>query len=548
MQALLSWLAGWPCAPALLLLPTLIGPRDRAPSAWLWGLAGLAAALMVPDPHRVLAAGAGVGAAAGWVLGATRPPLFTAIVALAAAALGLATIDGPPLGGAPGERALTWALSSPVALWSVGAGVGGRLLTRRELVPAMVALLPVALAVERAGRSQTVAAGAVVCVVGGALLAEVHDRAGERGRRALSSLVFAPALIFAVRGPRSPGPYAHPASLPVRAAAQIELHVTDTPLLSSLAVLPDGRVAYGEFASGRIHVLDPGTGESRLLATVPLPTIRGSRANYELGLWGLAAAPDGSVFAMAIHRWDEESADDSARTSRVVRIDPSGVVHGVLEGLPAGPIHAGGALAVDREGALFAAVGDGLSHGPQGDRVGQTPWAGTVLRLPPGWSGAPSDALVHARGFRNIYGLTVAPDGRLWATENGPDCCDALFAVEPGRFHGWPPAAGPAEVAPVWSSGRQRLGPTGIVVLGERYEGYAGDLLFATWHTGALHRVRMAGREVREHEIVTVVPTARPDEGPYAFAGAFTGLAVGPDGSVWFSTVNAVGRLAAIAP
>lgn len=515
--------------------------------SWTWAVGLLAVVFLLLDAHAVLAAAALAGAVVGWILGGARPHPPLCVLALACGLLGLATVDGPPLGGAPIERAVAWAVSTPVALWALGAGIAGRLAVGGAFLASLGAALPVVVAVERAGRSQTVAAGAVAAVLLGAGLVVLAARLPRQGRRALVGAAFLPALVFLVRGPASPGPYAHPADLPVRAAVEVELHVTDTALLSSVAALPDGRIAFGEFASGRVHVLDPSTGVTELRATVPLPPIHGARTNYELGLWGLAAATDGALFAMAVHRWDEADPSPQARSSRVVRIGRDGSIDDVATGLPAGPIHAGGALAFADDGSLYVAVGDGLSHGARGERVGTDPLAGTILRLPAGWSGSPTEAEVHARGFRNIYGMAFGADGGLWATENGPDCCDALFAVASGAFHGWPPAAGSAEVDPVWESGRQRLGPTGIVQLGATYGEAAGDLLFATWHTGALHRVRVDGTSVLEHEIVTVMPTSRPAGGPYRFAGAFTGLTRAPDGSVWFSTVNAVGRIVALA-
>ncbi len=70
-----------------------------------------------------------------------------------------------------------------------------------------------------------------------------------------------------------------------------------------------------------------------------------------------------------------------------------------------------------------------------------------------------SDLHVFAWGFRNPFGLAFAPDGRLYASNNGANRLpprrigadpDALWAVEEGMWHGWPdffagqPATDPA--------------------------------------------------------------------------------------------------------
>ena len=62
-----------------------------------------------------------------------------------------------------------------------------------------------------------------------------------------------------------------------------------------------------------------------------------------------------------------------------------------------------------------------------------------------------SDLELVAWGFRNPFGLTFAPDGWLYVTDNGYDdrgsrpawgTGDYLWKVEKGRWHGWPDFAG----------------------------------------------------------------------------------------------------------
>ena len=43
-----------------------------------------------------------------------------------------------------------------------------------------------------------------------------------------------------------------------------------------------------------------------------------------------------------------------------------------------------------------------------------------------------------ASGFRTPYGLSFAPDGRLWELEHGPKGGDELNLIEPGKNYGWP--------------------------------------------------------------------------------------------------------------
>ena len=74
---------------------------------------------------------------------------------------------------------------------------------------------------------------------------------------------------------------------------------------------------------------------------------------------------------------------------------------------------------------------------------GQVPCSGAIMRVPA--AGGPVELV--AWGFRNPFGLAFAPDGALYATDNGYDVrgsrpvfgsADWLWRVEEGRWYGWP--------------------------------------------------------------------------------------------------------------
>lgn len=75
--------------------------------------------------------------------------------------------------------------------------------------------------------------------------------------------------------------------------------------------------------------------------------------------------------------------------------------------------------------------------------AGRVPCNGAVMRVPLG--GGPVELV--AWGFRNPFGLAFAPDGALYATDNGYDdrgsravfgAADVLWRVQPGAWYGWP--------------------------------------------------------------------------------------------------------------
>ena len=515
----------------------------------------LAAAVLVLEPSgspalvaAVLATTIGVGAGLGALRFERYRPLAVLLV-LGCVWVFLAQRPAPAHGGGV-EALLEGALRAPVAPLALGLGVC-LALSASEGPLALLggATVVVALAIE--GRPRILEAGQIAALIAGGVLAGI-PRVPALG---VAVLAAAPLVVSAVGVRPAVDPYGLPMDLPRSRSAVLDVRVGGAALVSGLAVADDGTVYYGEMASGRIVELPPeARGAGVELARIALPRIQGARASYELGLWGLAVDPRGEwVYAMAVHRWDEDDPDPAARSSRIVRVrrrgPERGAVQDVVTGLPAGPIHSGGTLAFGPDGLLYVTLGDGLRHGPRGESPseplpGPGILSGSVLRLDP--DGAEPEPVAYAWGFRNPYGQAFDPAGTLWVTDNGPDCCDRLMRVSPGAHHGWPP--GPeAGVEPVWTSGGYRPGVTGVAVLGPAYGALEGDLLFATWHSGALHRVRLRDEEVVEHAVVLDVPPARPDPAaPYRFAGAFTALAVGPDGRVWFSTVNAVGRIVSL--
>jgi glucose/arabinose dehydrogenase len=67
---------------------------------------------------------------------------------------------------------------------------------------------------------------------------------------------------------------------------------------------------------------------------------------------------------------------------------------------------------------------------------------GKILRLTESGS-RPADnpipgSTAFSFGHRNSFGFTWDPQtGRLWQTENGPECDDEINLIRPGRNYGW---------------------------------------------------------------------------------------------------------------
>ncbi len=146
-----------------------------------------------------------------------------------------------------------------------------------------------------------------------------------------------------------------------------------------------------------------------------------------------------------------------------------------LPALP-GPSHVGGALEIGPDDNLYIAVGEqipssykgpeyqtkaqnyknGLEPDGRGGIIRITQNGKVVEETPLLGNGDPLNKYF-AYGIRNSFGIDFDPmTGYLWATENGPECCDEINLVEPGFNGGW------AKIAGLW-----RVDGTGLNVLRE---------------------------------------------------------------------------------
>jgi glucose/arabinose dehydrogenase len=189
----------------------------------------------------------------------------------------------------------------------------------------------------------------------------------------------------------------------------------------------------------------------------------------------LYAAIDGSV--MRFTDFDGDGVADEAVT--------------LLSGLPQEHYggHSNSGLAVTPDGPIYMTVGGTSDHGPELEPLG-----GTILTMPV--AGGTAD--VYATGFRNPYDIAFCPDGRLYASDNGPDVIDddsdetapdEVNLVLPGLNYGYPDYYGPQDAATGTESPIALLpthgGATGIVC----HDGaglpaeYAGNLFVTMWGT-----------------------------------------------------------------
>ena len=124
----------------------------------------------------------------------------------------------------------------------------------------------------------------------------------------------------------------------------------------------------------------------------------------------------------------------------------------------------------------------------------------------------------YAYGVRNSFGIDFDPvTGRLWDTENGPDCSDEINLVEPGFNSGWRKIQGfwevngstygkaiqnPSNLVDFGGKGRysppefvwlNTTGPTAIKFLNSDKLGkqYQNDMFVADLHGGNIYHFKL---------------------------------------------------------
>jgi glucose/arabinose dehydrogenase len=255
---------------------------------------------------------------------------------------------------------------------------------------------------------------------------------------------------------------ATPASARIRRRAVVRC---DECWPTAVAFTPSGRkMFYVERFSGEIRVYNFDAKTNRRWGRIT--NLAGSG---EQGLLGIAVHPQWpSVPHVFVYFTNADPLEN-----RIVRLreddDGTPIKRKVLS-IRAASFHNGGVIHFGPDGMLYAVTGD-AGDSSRAQDTGSN--AGKVLRMTSG-GGVPSDnpfSGEHAfsYGHRNSFGFAFDPQtGRLWQTENGPECEDEVNLARPSENYGWGPGSdcpntsteGPNPVAPetTWTP---TIAPTG---------------------------------------------------------------------------------------
>ena len=186
--------------------------------------------------------------------------------------------------------------------------------------------------------------------------------------------------------------------------------------------------------------------------------------------------------------------------------------------------HYGSRLAWREDGTLLMSIGDRGVEPPRAQDI--TDHAGGVMRLTE-TGGVPADNPfagdkpghdeIFSFGNRNIQGLTVATDGRIWASEHAALTGDELNLIEAGVNYGWPKATRSKEYSSKEPIGvpslpgmrdaqynySGRFAPSGLAqVNSDLFPQWQGNLLAGGLGSEKLLRVVTDGDQVAQVEVL----------------------------------------------
>jgi glucose/arabinose dehydrogenase len=366
----------------------------------------------------------------------------------------------------------------------------------------------------------------------------------SRALLAASSLCL---LVAAPAGARSAG-----ARADHRAPGRVTFHAhpvatgLDRPV--TFTFTPTGKIFYGEKDTGEIRIVNPSAHTNRHFTTIAHVVNSG-----EQGLLGLALHPDYPaqpfVFAYATRKVGGVERDQILRMRNANGHAEN--IHVIFSSkTTSGRYHDGGRILFGPDRFLYAVQGE--AHGSsRAQNLSNS--AGKVLRMTTNGKPAPGHPFDRSRiwsyGHRNSFGMDFDPQtGRLWETENGPECTDEINRIVKGGNFGWGPNENCSDPKPGGTNNSgptprhqprtfyaTTIAPTGIAFCHDcgLGSGTNGKFLFGDCNAGRIHRVALTSNRLNIASQSVVL-----NNGSCVFS-----LETGPGGGIYFSDPGGIFKL-----
>ncbi len=196
---------------------------------------------------------------------------------------------------------------------------------------------------------------------------------------------------------------------------------------------------------GRISRVNPVTGVQETLIT-----LSDVRATGESGLLGMVLHPNfiDTPWVFVAYTY----LQGSAIRERILRLQFSPTAgtlaraDTLLEGIPGASTHNGCRLLITPDRKLIFSTGDAQNQAAAQNRASLS---GKMLRLNLDGS-IPTDnpdagSPLWSLGHRNVQGLLLHPNGKIYLSEHGPNTDDEISILHRNRNYGWPDVVGPCD-------------------------------------------------------------------------------------------------------
>jgi aldose sugar dehydrogenase len=342
-----------------------------------------------------------------------------------------------------------------------------------------------------------------------------------------------------------------PATTTSTAAIKVVPVRTGLNMPSGFTFAPNGTIWYLERSSGEIRTLNRKTGATHLFFT-----IGGVDGSSERGALGIAldpAFPTKPYVYFYVTRLYHGTLHN-----QVVRIRKDGPTGSGMRILmttqgSASQYHNGGRILFGPDHKLYVVVGDAHDSSNAQDLTSNL--RGKILRLDRDGSAAAGNPYgrIWSFGHRNSYGFTFDPKtGRLWETENGPECNDEINRIVKGGNFGWGSNetcsgthprdtnnSGPKPRHLPETYFRTTIGITGAAFCSScgLGGGLRGDLIFGDVNTSSIRAIGLnatrTGCVAGSRRVLLTTST-----------GGIHSVEVAPDGRIFFSGPTGIYRLA----
>lgn len=310
----------------------------------------------------------------------------------------------------------------------------------------------------------------------------------------------------------------------------------------------EGELFYTEKTTGNVRYVNAsGTRQIEPVITFAIDSLQ------ERGMQNIALDPDyeNNGYVWVFYTAEATTRDFASNTVVRFRVE-DGIGSDPVEFLSV-PIdtgnllHNGGGIAFDADGYLYIGIGDyGASDRPQNldipyGKIHRFVVEGDELTIPD--DNPFPDSSIYAYGLRNPFDYDFDPvSGRPIATENGDNCDDEINLILAGFNYGYREGYECAGVKRI--TGLQRymppllsytptIAPAGITFYANpAIPQWENDFFFCSWNDGVMHHIRLtSGRN--QIDTNTAIDLGGVQ--------CRIGLAVSPDGAIYFGSVSTGG-------